>query len=86
VPLVLEDPGSADALAGSPIYLTNEAIGFVTSGTWSYTLECSVALGCVRAEQAAPGTILYIDILGERCAAAVGREPLYDPENRRPRA
>jgi dimethylglycine dehydrogenase len=98
VPMVLEAPGSADALAGSPIYLageptneqtneqTNEAIGVVTSGTWSYTLECSVALACVRAGQAAPGTTLYIDILGERCAATVGREPLYDPENRRPRA
>jgi len=90
VPLVLQDPGSADALTGSPIYRasepTNEAIGFVTSGTWSYTLECSVALGYVRAGEDAPGTTLYIDILGERCAATVGREPLFDPENRRPRA
>jgi dimethylglycine dehydrogenase len=90
VPLVLEDPGSVDALAGSPIYLAsepaNEAIGAVTSGGWSYTLEHSIALGCVRADQAVPGTGLLIDILGERCAAIVGREPLFDPENRRPRA
>jgi dimethylglycine dehydrogenase len=94
VPLVLQDPGGADALAGSPILLANgqtrepthEAVGFVTSGTWSYALERSIALGCVRAGQAAPGTTLYIDILGERCAATVGREPLFDPENRRPRA
>ncbi len=90
VPLVLADAGDADALAGSPIYKgnepANEAIGFVTSGTWSYTLGSSIALGCVRADLARPGTTLYIDILGERCAAIVGGEPLFDPENRRPRA
>jgi len=90
VPLVLEEPGNADALAGSPIYRANkpgnDAIGFVTSGAWSYTLERSIALGCVRADFAQPGTALLVDILGERCAATVGREPLYDPENRRPRA
>lgn len=90
VPLVLEDPGSADALGGSPIYLASEpadqAIGFVTSGTWSYTLERSIALGCVRADLAKPGTALRVDILGERLAAIVGREPLFDPQNRRPRA
>jgi dimethylglycine dehydrogenase len=86
VPLVLESAGSADALAGSPIFLANEAIGFITSGTWSYTLDRSIALGCVRADQAVPGKTLYVDILGERCAATVGREPLFDPENSRPRA
>jgi dimethylglycine dehydrogenase len=90
VPLVLQDPGSADALAGSPIYRAkepaHEPVGVVTSGTWSYTLERSIALSCVRADLAPPGTTLYIDILGERCAATVGREPLFDPENRRPRA
>lgn len=86
VPLLLDDPGSADALSGSPIFQADEPIGFVTSGAWSYTLECSVALGCVRADLAQPGKPLHIDILGERRAATVGREPLYDPENHHPRA
>jgi len=86
VPLVLTDPGSADALAGSPIFHAGEPIGFVTSGAWSYTLERSIALGCVRADLAQPGAALSVDILGERCAATVGREPLFDPDNRRPRA
>jgi dimethylglycine dehydrogenase len=90
VPLVLTDAGDADALTGSPIYkaneLSSEATGFVTSGAWSYTFQRSIALGCVRADLAQPGTTLYIDILGERCAATVGREPLFDPENHRPRA
>lgn len=86
VPLVLEKSGSADALAGSPAYRADEAIGFVTSGAWSYTLERSIALACVRADLAQPGTALSVDILGERCAATVGREPLYDPDNRHARA
>ncbi len=85
VPLVLQDPGTADTMSGSPIFQADEPIGFVTSGAWSYTLERSIALGCVRADRAQPGTALLVDILGERCAAIIGREPLFDPENRRPR-
>ena len=34
----------------------------------------------------APGTELEVGILGERCRALVGREPLYDPDNQRLRA
>ena len=58
----------------------------MTSGAWSYTLEKSVALGYVRTDLATPGTALDIDILGERCPATVGQEPLYDHNNSRLRA
>jgi dimethylglycine dehydrogenase len=86
VPLVLEDPGSADAPYCSAVLLGSEIVGTVTSGVWSHTLGRSVALAYVRAEYGEPGTQLAIDVLGERCTATVGREPLFDPENLRPRA
>jgi dimethylglycine dehydrogenase len=57
----------------------------VTSGVFSHTLGRSVALAYLRSAYAVPGTSVAIDILGERCAARVAREPLLDPENRRPR-
>jgi dimethylglycine dehydrogenase len=49
-------------------------------------LNCSIALGYVRTDLTAPGTQLEVEILGERRAAVVGREPLYDPDSLRLRS
>ncbi|MGI9420420.1 MAG: GcvT family protein, partial [Geminicoccaceae bacterium] len=83
VPLTLDQPGEADAPFCAPIRDNGEIVGLVTSGGWSYTLEKSIALGYVRADLARPGAKLDIDILGERCPATVGQEPLYDHNNSR---
>jgi dimethylglycine dehydrogenase len=85
VPLVLDQAGTADAPYCSSVFCGPEAIGIVTSGVWSYTLGKSIALAYVRSDVAEAGTKLAIDVLGERCRATVGREPLFDPENQRPR-
>jgi dimethylglycine dehydrogenase len=58
-------------------------VGLVTSGGYGYRLKQSIALAYVRTDLAVPGTVLYVEILGERRRAVVGREPLYDPENAR---
>jgi dimethylglycine dehydrogenase len=86
VPLILDQPGSADAPYCSSVFAGNQAVGLVTSGVWSHTLERSVALAYVNGNCAAPGTQLTVDIFGERCAATVGREPLFDPANLRCRS
>jgi dimethylglycine dehydrogenase len=46
----------------------------------------SIALAYVRTDLAVPGTVLEVEILGERRRAVVGKEPLYDPDNARLRA
>jgi len=52
-----------------------------------YRVEKSVALGVVRADCAAPGTELQVEIYGERKRAVVQLDqPLWDPENTRLRA
>jgi len=86
VPLILEEAGTADAPYCSPVFCGTERIGQVTSGVFSHTLGKSIALAYLQTAYAEPGMRVQIDILGERCAAAVAREPLFDPENRRPRA
>ncbi|MEM7042169.1 MAG: FAD-dependent oxidoreductase [Pseudomonadota bacterium] len=86
VPLTLDQPGVADAPFCSPIRQNGEIVGLVTSGGWSYTLEKSIVLAYVRTDLATPGTALDVDILGERCPATVGQEPLYDHNNSRLRA
>ena len=86
VPLTLDEPGVADAPFCAPIRSNGEIVGLATSGGWSYTLEKSIALGYVRTDLAQPGAKLDIDILGQRCPATVGQEPLYDHNNSRLRA
>ncbi|MEP7201800.1 MAG: FAD-dependent oxidoreductase [Ilumatobacteraceae bacterium] len=86
VPLRLDHPGEADAPANSSIFRGDERVGIVTSGGWSFTLDCSIALGYVEPSHCSPGTKLQIEIFGQRVDATVGAEPLYDPENKAPRA
>jgi dimethylglycine dehydrogenase len=86
VPLTLDALGEADAPFCAPVYRDGEAVGLVTSGGWSYTLGCSIALAYLRSDLAEPGSRLDIEILGARRSATVGREPLYDRENLRLRA
>ena len=86
VPLLLDEAGDADAPALSGVFAEAERVGVVTSGGWSHTLRRSLALAYVDTARASPGQRLAVDVLGERRAATVGTEPLYDPENARLRA
>ena len=85
VPLLVE-ARDADAAPVSIVYRGAQAVGLVTSGGYGYRTRQSIALAYVRADLAASGTELEVGILGERCRAVVGREPLYDPDNLRLRA
>jgi dimethylglycine dehydrogenase len=86
VPLSLDEPGEADVPLCAPVHHGGERVGLATSGFWSFTLEKSVALAYLRAELAAPGDRVEVEIFGRRVPATVGHEPLYDPENWRLRA
>lgn len=85
VPLVVE-AGDADVSAVSSVYQGAEVVGLATSGGYGYRLQRSIALAYVRRELAEPGTRLEVEILGERRAALVEAEPLYDAQNLRLRA
>ncbi|MBS3647613.1 FAD-dependent oxidoreductase [Pseudaminobacter sp. 19-2017] len=87
VTLTLDNPGACDAPYMSTIWADGTIVGETLSGGWGFRVDKSIALGMVRAEQAAPGTKLEIEIFGERFAATVqGEAPLWDPENQRLRA
>ncbi len=88
-PFVIE--GSGIPRAGQTVHLPSEgasisdssrlsegdAIGEVTSGTFSPSLERGAGMAYVRAELAEPGTELEIDVRGKRRPARVGSKPLY---------
>lgn len=71
----------------STLWHGGEVVGETTSGDWGYRVGASIALGMVRAELAAPGTELEVEIYGHRRRATVQTDaPLWDPENARLRA
>lgn len=83
--LTLDDP-TAVVLGGEAIMDGERAIGRVTSGGYGYTVLRSIAYGYLPVEYAAPGTQLDVLWFGQRIAAVVAREPLYDPTNSRIKA
>lgn len=86
VTLVVE-AGNCDAPYMSTVWNGDEVVGETTSGNWGYRINKSVALGVVKAEFAAPGTELELEIYGKRCKAVVQEDlPLWDADNERIRA
>ena len=54
-----------------------EAVGAVTSGTWSPTFEKALGMAYVPVELSAPGTPLQIDVRGKALPAKVVETPFY---------
>jgi aminomethyltransferase len=65
---------------GNPILAEGEEIGVVTSGSYSPSLEIGIGMGYVRADLAAPGTGVEIDVRGKRRPARIASKPLYKKE------
>jgi dimethylglycine dehydrogenase len=80
--LTVEADG-ADPHGYEPIRADGRPIAYVASGGYGHVLERSIAFAYLPVEQAEPGTELEVEILGERRAATVVPQPLYDPRNER---
>ena len=66
------------AREGAMVFSGDKEIGRVTSGTFSPTLEQSIAMAYVTADHTAVGTAVEIDIRGKRHAARVVKLPFYN--------
>ncbi|MBT4864981.1 MAG: glycine cleavage system aminomethyltransferase GcvT [Planctomycetaceae bacterium] len=73
----LQLEGRRIAREGAIVFSGEQEIGQVTSGTFSPTLETSIAMAYVSANHAAAGTTVEIDIRGKRHAATVAKLPFY---------
>lgn len=73
----LELSGRRIAREGSLLYHGDMEVGRVTSGTFSPTLEKSIAMAYVPTELAETGTRLEVDIRGQREPATVTPLPFY---------
>ena len=79
------DAIDADVVADEPIYVNGQLVGFVTSGGYAHGSQCSVALGMIPTELVQEGLKAEIEILGQRCAATLVTQPLFDADNARMR-
>jgi aminomethyltransferase len=70
-----------------PLYAGGDQAGYATSGGWSPILKKYIALAHLKAQHAAPGTELEMEITVEhrrrRAAARVVKKPFFDPERKR---
>ena len=72
----LRPEGRAPARAGTQMLDTaNAPAGTITSGLFSPTLEAPIALGYIRADLAAPGTLLAVSVRGAALPARIVRLP-----------
>ena len=74
-PFVFTDKGIPRA--GLDVLSGGERVGTVTSGTLSPCMEVGIGMAYVRADLAAPGTELTVDVRGKRRPARVETKPLY---------
>jgi aminomethyltransferase len=78
----LELPGRRIARQGAVILSGGAPIGQVTSGTFSPTLQKSIAMGYVHPEHSKPGTELTVDLRGRIEPARVVELPFYRRETK----
>jgi glycine cleavage system aminomethyltransferase T/glycine/D-amino acid oxidase-like deaminating enzyme len=77
--LTLAEDGRV-VLGKEPILDGDRVLGYVTSANYGYSVGRGIAYGYLPVSHAAPGTALAIEYFGERLAATVSDEPLYDPK------
>ncbi len=70
-------PGRSAPRADYTISFQGQEVGRITSGSFSPTLDTSIAMGYVLAGHSEPGTSLEVDIRGRTAAAEVVSLPFY---------
>jgi aminomethyltransferase len=73
----LQLEGRRIAREGATLHIGDREVGHVTSGTFSPTLERTIAMGYVTHDFTEVGTTLEVDIRGKRAAASVVELPFY---------
>ena len=69
--------GRSAPRAGYPILFQGQRVGEITSGSYSPTLDTSIAMGYVLVRYTDPGLVLDVDIRGRSTPAEVAPLPFY---------
>jgi glycine cleavage system aminomethyltransferase T/glycine/D-amino acid oxidase-like deaminating enzyme len=82
--LTFEDPNSM-VLGNEPVWHGDEAVGYVTSAGYGYSIGKSIAYAWVPPGLSREGERVEVQYFGERHGATVAREPLFDAAMKRMR-
>jgi glycine cleavage system aminomethyltransferase T len=81
------ETGDALPHGDEPIFAGDgRVVGYVSAADRGHVVGKTIALAYLPVELCAPGTLLEVEILGERCAATLVQAPLFDPANSRLRS
>jgi dimethylglycine dehydrogenase len=77
----------ADASGSEPVFLPDGTpVGRVSSGSYGFFVEKSLALAFVKTEHSEPGTVLDVAVIGQPHKAVILAEAPFDPKGARLRA
>jgi len=83
--MTLDDP-AAVVMGKEPIWSGDEVVAYVTSAAYGYSVGRAIVYGYLPVDLATEGTAVEVEYFGERLAATVAPEPLWDPKGERLRA
>jgi glycine/D-amino acid oxidase-like deaminating enzyme len=85
VPMTFDDPRHV-VVGKEPIRHDGRVVSYVTSANYGYSIGRGIVYGYLPAELAIEGTPVEVQYFGDRYAATVAAEPLFDPKGERLRA
>jgi len=80
--ITLDDP-AAVVMGKEPILQDGRVVSYVTSAAYGYSVGRGVVYGYLPADLAVEGTAVEVEYFGDRLAATVAAEPLWDPKGER---
>ncbi len=83
VSILLDDP-NAHPLGDEPVYVKNTLVGQATSAAFGYRIKRPLALAYLDADLD-DGSVVELDIAGERASGVISLRPAFDPDGLRMR-
>ncbi|MGZ8629342.1 MAG: GcvT family protein [Actinomycetota bacterium] len=80
--MTLEDD-RAVVMGKEPIWHDGRVVSYVTSANYGYSIGRGIVYGYLPAELAVEGSPVEVEYFGERLAATVTNDPLWDPKGER---
>ena len=83
--MTLDDP-AAVVMGKEPIRHDGRVVSYATSTAYGYSIGRGIVYGYLPVNVAVEGTPVEVEYFGDRLAATVAAEPLWDPKGERLRA
>lgn len=80
------DDATAIAIGNEPVRFQDGVVGWVTTASYGYSVQKSIAYTYLPVELAQLGTRLDVEMLGERIGAVVAQDPQWDARGERLRS